>query len=134
MSSSAISATTRIYELLSRDEELKNLVKDNIFPIAAPLETSGDFIVLARQEYKENRNNMLAHEEIATILLNVISTEYIKGLEILERVRSVLRDANFCPDIVFVDGEETITGWGDSGITKYVQTLTFEVSSLALNG
>ena len=134
MSSSAISATTRIYELLSKDEDLKALVKDNIFPIAAPLETNGDFIVLARQEYKENRNNMLAHEEIATILLNVISTEYIKGLEILERVRSVLRDANFCPDIVFVDGEETITGWGDSGITKYVQTLTFEVSSLALNG
>lgn len=134
MISSAISATTRIYELLSKDEELKKLVNDNIFPIAAPLETNGDFIVLARQEYKENRNNMLAHEEIATILLNVISTEYIKGLEILERVRSVLRDANFCPDIVFVDGEETITGWGDSGITKYVQTLTFEVSSLALNG
>lgn len=134
MSSSAISATTRIYELLSKDEDLKALVKDNIFPIAAPLETSGDFIVLARQEYKENRNNMLAHEEIATILLNVISTEYTKGLEILERVRSVLRDADFCPDIVFVDGEETITGWGDSGITKYVQTITFEVSSLALNG
>ena len=134
MSSSAISATTRIYELLSKDEELKKLVNDNIFPIAAPLETNGDFIVLARQEYKENRNNMLAHEEIATLLLNVISTEYIKGLEILERVRSVLRDANFCPDIVFVDGEETITGWGDSGITKYVQTLTFEVSSFALNG
>ena len=132
MSSSAISATTRIYELLSKDEELKNLVKDNIFPIAAPLETNGDFIVLARLEYKENRNNMLAHEEIATILLNVISTEYIKGLEILERVRTILRDANFCPDIVFVDGEETITGWGDSGITKYVLTLTFEVSSLAL--
>ena len=134
MSSSAISATTRIYELLSKDEELKNLVKDNIFPIAAPLETNGDFIVLARQEYKENRNNMLAHEEIATILLNVISTEYTKGLDILERVRSIFRDADFCPDIVFVDGEETITGWGDSAITKYVQTLTFEVSSLALNG
>lgn len=134
MSSSAISATTRIYELLSSDEKLKTLVNDKIFPIAAPLETSGDFIVLARQEYKENRNNMLAHEEIATILLNVISTEYIKGLEILERVRRVLRDVDFCPDIVFVDGEETITGWGDSGITKYVQTLTFEVSSLALNG
>ena len=127
---SALSATTTVYELLSKDDKLKKLVKGNIFPIAAPLETNGDFIVLARQEYKE----MLAHEEIATILLNVISTEYTKGLEILERVRSVLRDADFCPNVVFVDGEETITGWGDSGVTKYVQTLTFEISSLALNG
>lgn len=131
---SALSSTTTVYELLSKDDKLKTLVKGNIFPIAAPLETNGDFIVLARQEYKENRNNMLTHEEIATILLNVISTEYTKGLEILERVRSILRDAPFCPGVVFVDGEETITGWGDSGVTKYVQTLTFELSSLALNG
>ena len=129
---SNLSVQKDLCDALMEDARIGVLVGDNIFPVAAPLDTCGDFIILARSEYAVKRTQMGTAEETATILINVVSTDYARGLEIAEAVRTVLTSPPRVPEVRLTDAEENITGWADGAVTKYVQALFFEVSSLTV--
>lgn len=124
--SSKLSIAKDLQPLLMKDEQLKSLVGGRIFPLYAPEDTKGDFVLYARTDYGSQITQMGVSDEWCEITYNAVSKVYLTSLSIAERIRAVLQD-------VTVDGEPIILGKtredyvGESNLLRYVQILPFTI-------
>jgi hypothetical protein len=126
MSKSKLSITKDLQPLLLKDAGLKKLVDGKIFPLYAPEDTDGDFVIYARTDYGSQLTMMGVADEWCEVTYNAVSKVYLTSLAIAERIRAVLQD-------VTVDGEPIILGKtredfvGEGNQLRYVQILPFEI-------
>ena len=129
MSKSVLSAGQMVRDALLADAEIQAAVGTNIFPLAAPNGTKGDYILYAREDGGEEPGQMGNTEETATVTLNVNSVDYDRGLEIAEMVRRVLmtlRKGRYgCKR---GHDREDVAGLTDKGQLVYTQILEYEFS------
>lgn len=124
---SKISIAKDLRPMLLARESLKALVGENIFPLYAPEGTAGDFILYQRTAGGSEVNQMSLTGEWCEVTFNVVSDDYVKGVEIAEELRSILQD-------VYVDDKDQLVMSnsredfvGENNVVKYVQILVFTV-------
>lgn len=124
---SKISIAKDLRPMLLARESLASLVGENIFPLYAPEGTSGDFILYQRTSGGSEVNQMSLTCEWCEVTFNVVSDDYVKGVEIAEELRSALQD-------VYVDNKDQLVMTnshedfvGENNIVKYVQILVFSI-------
>lgn len=141
MSNSVLSATKILRGVLLGDATVSAMVRQDvcgeviykIFPLQAPADTEGDFILYCRSGYEVNdMNMMMSVRERSTVTLNVVTSQYDAGLTVVEAIRAALIEHKTSPrlNIRIVDAKEDITGWPDGAATKYVQILVVEIRDI----
>ena len=113
--------------LLAR-EELTALVGENIFPLYAAEDTTGDFILYQRTAGGSEVNQMSLSAEWCEVTFNVVSDVYAKGVEIAEELRSALQDiyVDDKDQLVMTNSHEDFVG--ENNVVKYVQILVFSIA------
>lgn len=125
---SKISIAKDLRPMLLARERLTALVGENIFPLYAPEGTVGDFILYQRTAGGSEVNQMGLTGEWCEVTLNVVSDDYVKGVEIAEELRSVLQDVYVGEErdqLVMSNSREDFVG--ENNVVKYVQILVFTV-------
>ena len=124
---SKISIAKDLRPMLLARESLASLVGENIFPLYAPEGTTGDFILYQRTAGGSELNQMSLTSEWCEVTFNVVSDDYVKGVEIADELRSILQDV-YVDDkdqLVMTNSREDFVG--ENNVVKYVQILVFTV-------
>ena len=123
---SMISIAKDLRPILLSKENLTAMVGDNIFPLYAPEDTTGDFILYQRTKGGSYVTQMSVSAEWCEVTFNVVSGGYGKGIDIAEELRKALQDVYVDDNqLVMSDTREEIVGEGN--VVKYVQILVFTV-------
>lgn len=123
---SMISIAKDLRPILLSKENLTAMVGDNIFPLYAPEDTTGDFILYQRTKGGSYVTQMSVSAEWCEVTFNVVSGGYGKGIDIAEELRKALQDVYVDDNqLVMSDSREEIVGEGN--VVKYVQILVFTV-------
>ena len=121
---SMISIAKDLRPILLSKENLTAMVGDNIFPLYAPEDTTGDFILYQRTKGGSYVTQMSVSAEWCEVTFNVVSGGYGKGIDIAEELRKALQDVYVDKNqLVMSDSREEIVGEGN--VVKYVQILVF---------
>lgn len=125
---SKISIAKDLRPMLLARESLASLVGENIFPLYAPEGTVGDFILYQRTAGGSEVNQMSLTGEWCEVTFNVVSDDYVRGVEIAEELRSILQDVYVGEErdqLVLSNSREDFVG--ENNVVKYVQILVFTV-------
>lgn len=116
-----------IKEILYRDEALKNLVKNQVFPLIAEENTTFPFIVYRRNSIRKASTKDYVNDEIASVDVVVACDKYSQSVEIAERVRFVLEHGGYDGENFSVDNISLSNASEQYIQNTYIQTLTFEI-------
>lgn len=115
--------TTRIREALLASQGVSSLVSTRIFPIVAPKDTIGDFIIYQRDEYSKKYTQMGISEQTCRVYVNAISEDYDRSQELAYQINECLE--GFHPDLKMDLKLTDSTEDFEDG--KYIQVLLFNV-------
>ena len=115
--------TTKVRKALIDNAEIYSIVGEQIFPITAPKDTKGDFIIYQRDEYSKEWTKMGVASESCKVYINAISADYKQSQEMAYQINEALEGTHTDSgmDIRLVDSTE------DFEDSKYIQVLLFEI-------
>ena len=115
--------TTEIRGILLDEPKLTSIVGEKIFPIKAPKDTPGDFILYQRDEYSKEYNKMAITSQTCKVFVTAISEDYDKSQELAYQINECLEGVFDDPDmaIKLIDSTE------DYEDGKFIQVLLFEI-------
>ena len=120
--------TTEIRSMLLADEKITGLIGDRIFPIMAPEDTSGMYVIYQRDQYSVDRSKMGPVMDKCQVYIDVIGPDYDSTQELAERIFTALDgDHENGLRIWLADSTEDATGEGQN--KKFIQVLLFEISN-----
>lgn len=115
-----------IRERLLGSSDMRTLVGGHIYPVFAP-DTEGDFVILTRSSYKARETKFSILEYTTSVIIEVYSDDYARGLDIAEAVDAQLTKIH---EEEYGKGGVAIT-IQDSGETlhegKFVQILEYAI-------
>lgn len=115
--------TTVVRGILLSDPTVNELIGEKMFPVFAPQDTKGDFIIYFRDKYEIARTKMGIVEQQCDVFLAVLSDNYDKSTEIADAVFQALEGVFTNPDISIHLADST----EDSVDGKYLQLLKFNI-------
>ena len=83
---------TKVREILIADDTVTSKVADRVFPIDAPKDAKGDFVIYMRDKYDRAYNNM-GFEDTAHIILVAASKKYDRSQSLAEAVDDAMEAA-----------------------------------------
>lgn len=112
--------------LLMKDDEVKEAVGTKIFPIVAPENTVGDFIVYSRQAYSKQSAKQGVYEDRAVVALAAISDSYDKAVALASKIDNALTGRHILEDgtKVYVELTDSTEEYQDE---KYIETIIFAI-------
>ena len=133
MNNSMISIAKDLRPLLIARPELAELVGQKIFPLYAPEDTTGDFIIYQRTDGGSEVNQMCVSAEWCEVTFNAVSDSYESSVEIAEAIRSTFQGGTVIENDVILDrmSEDYI---GVNNAIKYVQILVFSIGKPKKDG
>lgn len=123
-SKAKLKVTRDVRRFLLENEEIKTLILGKIYPLFAPENTNGDFILYMRDGHSTDYTQMGPLSQACRVFINVISDDYDRGLDIAELILSTLEgDHSNGLRMHLKDSTEDTTD------KKYIQVLLFEISN-----
>lgn len=114
-----------IRTILLKDEDIVAKVGTNIFPLIAPENTKGDFIIYNRDKYSKSMVKMGVYEDECEVAVIAVSENYDDAVSLASLIDNALSGKHLVNDvkisIILSDSSETY----DDG--KYIETLVFKV-------
>ena len=116
--------TTKVRAALLADPTISEMVAGvRVFPVVAPKDTPGDFIIYQRDEYSKDYTKMGISGQRCRVYVNAISDDYDRSQQMAYLINEALEgkhiDNNM--DIKLVDSTE------DFEDSKYIQILLFDI-------
>lgn len=110
-------------DILLADSEITDAIGTKIFPLVAPENTEGDFILYARKAYTRDRMQMGVYSDNATIQITVVSEVYDNAIWLASQVDRLLEGQHQVEGIKFqvelADSDEEFLD------NKYVEKLYY---------
>lgn len=115
-----------IRALLLKNEEIVNQVGSNVFPLIAPENTIGDFIVYMRNKYNKNAVKQGIYQDECEVAVVGISDNYDDALALASKIDNALTGLHTLDNgvrlmITLADSTETFDD------DKYIETLIFTI-------
>jgi hypothetical protein len=115
-----------VREFLLSDEDIKGQVGNNIFPIVAPEDTTGDFIVYRRMQYSKQTVKMGVYQDTCMIAIVALSDNYDKSVELASKIDNALTGKRLLENgyklqLELTDSTEMYED------NKYIQTIIFTI-------
>lgn len=115
--------TTEVRDILLTSDSIKNIVDEKIFPIIAPENTEGDFIVYQRDGYKQDITKMGVYTQKPLVNVIVVSESYARSQDLASLIYDTLSGDFANPDIR-IELEDSTEDFIDN---KYIQVLQFSI-------
>lgn len=115
-----------IRQILISDEDVYAHVADDIFPLVAPENTDGDFIVYQRQKYSIEMSKMGIYQDECIVAVVAISDNYDSAISLAEKIDSALTGQHTLQNgiklsITLSDSTEIFED------DKYIESLIFSI-------
>lgn len=115
-----------IRTLLLNDEEIVNQVGSNIYPLIAPENTFGDFIIYMRNKYAKSAVKNGVYQDECEVAVVGISDNYDSAISLASKIDNALSGQYTLENgvkiqITLVDSTETFDD------DKYIETLVFNI-------
>ena len=112
--------------ILLNDSEIKKQVSSNIFPIVAPENTDGDFLVYRRVQYSKSAVKQGVYEDKCDLVVVAICDNYDNSIELASKIDNALTGKHTLEngiklEIALSDSTEMYED------NKYIQTLIFTI-------
>lgn len=116
--------TNTIRQLLVSDERISNLVGNKIYPLYAPEDVTGDFLLYVRDEYSREYNKMSITSQTTNVYINAVSDDYDRSQELAYLIDDVLSGfhTDLHMEIKLMDSTEDVEN------KKYIQSLLFSIT------
>ncbi|MBT9871996.1 DUF3168 domain-containing protein [Bacteroides salyersiae] len=118
-----LAITTEVRGILLETEEITSLIGQKVFPVVAPMNTEGDFIIYQRDGYKQEYTKMGVARQIPTVFVNAVSDDYERSLQLASLIYEALEGSFSNPDMT-IHLEDSTEDYSDG---KYFQVLQFSV-------
>lgn len=116
-----------VRSLLLEDEDVTEQVGEKIFPLVAPENTVGDFIVYSRQRYTKKSTTIGVYEDECDVAIVGISDNYDNAIALASKIDNALTGQH-----VLAGGIKVRINLKDSSEVfedgKYIETLLFEIN------
>lgn len=116
---------TKIRELLLANEDINNIVKNKIFPLIAPQNTLGDYIVYLRDRYSKAYTKFGVYEETCIIYLTVVCDDYDNSQQLAILINDVLE--SYREGGLLIRMSDSTEDYSDE---KFIQVLEFTISEI----
>jgi hypothetical protein len=115
-----------IRDILLAESGVTEQVENNIYPLVAPENTLGDFIVYSRQKYSKDTVKAGVYQDECQVAVVAISDNYDKAIELASKIDNALTGKHILPngirlDIMLADSTEVFDD------NKYIETLLFTI-------
>lgn len=118
-----LAVTTEVRGILLASDEIAKMIGDKVFPIVAPNETKGDFIIYQRDGYKQEFTKMGVVRQIPTVFVNAVSDDYDRSLRLASLIDEALSGSFSNPDMT-IKLEDSTEDYTDK---KFFQVLQFSI-------
>ena len=118
--------TNEVRGILLKSKEIVGYVEDKIFPVMAPENTAGDYIIYQRDGYKQEYSKMGVARQTPLVNVIAISEDYGRSQDLASLIYDSLSVAWTDPDM-HIQLEDSTEDFIDN---KYIQVLQFSISSL----
>lgn len=115
--------TTEIRCILLASEEITALIEEKVFPIIAPENTAGDFIVYQRDGFKQEYTQMGIASQSPLVNVTAVSDNYDRSQDLASLIYDTLSGDFRDPDIT-IRLEDSTEDFIDN---KYIQILQFSI-------
>ena len=115
--------TTEVRAILLASDSVKDIVDEKIFPVIAPENTEGDFIVYQRDGYKQDSTKFGVYRQVPIVNVIAVSENYVRSQELASLIYDTLSGDFTDPDI-HIEFEDSTEDFIDN---KYVQVLQFSI-------
>ena len=120
---------TRILrQRLIEDAELSALIADRVFPIVAPIDTEGDFIIYRRDTYKKERTQMGVSSQQVGVFITVISDNYDRSVDMIFLVHNILEGEYNGLTVELEDAYEDFEIKEETSTGKFKQEILFTIN------
>lgn len=115
--------TTRIRQALLEKKEITDIVDNKVYPIIAPKDTEGDFIIYQRDKYSKEYTKMQIYNQTCHVFVTGVCEKYSTSQELAYQINEALEGihADLNMDIRLLDSTE------DFEDGKYIQVLLFSI-------
>lgn len=111
--------------ILVNDDDLKPLLGSKVYPLIAPENTQGDFILYRREQYQKSWAKQGVYEDSCQVAVTIVSDNYDKAIDIAEKVDKALVGRHIVDDskiqIDLVDSTESFED------LKYIEVLLLSI-------
>lgn len=115
--------TTEVRAILLASDNIKDVVDEKIFPVIAPENTEGDFIVYQRDGYKQEYTQMGVSNQKPIVNVTAVSENYDRSQNLASLIYDTLSGEFTDPDI-YIELEDSTEDFIDN---KYIQILQFSI-------
>lgn len=115
--------TTEIRTILIESEEVKTLIDEKVFPIIAPENTDGDFIVYQRDGFKQDITKFGVACQTPLVNVTAVSGDYDRSQNLASLIYDTLSGEFTNPDMR-IHLEDSTEDFIDN---KYIQVLQFSI-------
>lgn len=112
---------TNIRQWLLSSNSITAKVGDKIYPIVAPKDTTGTFILYQRDEYSKDYTKMGVYSEKCKVIITIVSDSYDESQEIAELIDDELEGSKEGFIIKLIDSTE------EAVENKFIQVLLFQI-------
>lgn len=115
--------TTEVRSILLNSPEIFELIGERVFPLVAPADTDGDFIVYQRDGYKTEYTKMGRCIDKPMVYINTVSDDYDRSQDLASIVYELL-EGDFESPNMRIRLEDSTEDYADG---KYIQVLLFSI-------
>lgn len=115
--------TTEVRDILLESESIRLIVDDKIFPVIAPENTKGDFIVYQRDGYKQDSTKFGVYLQTPIVNVTAVCGKYDASQELASLIYDTLSGDFKNPDM-HIELEDSTEDFIDN---KYIQVLQFSI-------
>lgn len=123
MADNKLAVTIEIRDILLSSDEITSLIGDKVFPVIAPTDTEGDFIVYQRDGYKEDFTKMGIARQIPLVYINAVSDDYDRSLTLATSIYEAL-SGTFTNPYMTIRLEDSTEDYAEG---KFIQILQFSI-------
>lgn len=116
---------TEIRATLLSSEDIKEAIGEKVFPIIAPENTVGDFIVYQRDGYKQDSTKFGIYQQVPIVNVVAISENYDRSQHLASLIYDTL-SGDFADLDIHIELEDSTEDFIDN---KYIQVLQFSIKN-----
>lgn len=114
-----------VRNLLLAESGITSQVGSNIYPIVAPENTDGDFIVYSRTRYAKYTTKQGVYEDDCSLAIVAISDNYDRSVALASAIDNALTGQQIINGVsIEINLQDSMEEYSDN---KFIQTLLFQV-------
>ena len=114
-----------VRSILLDDEDIVRMVGNHIYPIVAPENTDGDFLVYSRTKYGKSSVKQGVYEDECSLAIVAVSDNYDRSIDLASAIDNALTGRHNIGEVsIELLLQDSSEEYADN---KYIQTLLFQV-------